>query len=59
MCICTARIDARFLYTNIPNFQSIAEIKFSLDEKTNKTVSAKVIIAFLALILTLNNFAFN
>ena len=44
------------LYSNIPNSEGI---KASLDNFPRKTIATKVITAFLSLILTLINFAFN
>ena len=49
-------MDAKALYTNIPNSEAIAAAKRKHDNYTKKTVAAKVITKFLALILTLNNF---
>ena len=45
-------LDGKSQYTNIPNNESYEKYK-------EKTVSTKVIITFLSLILTLNNFVFN
>ena len=47
------------LYTNIPDNEGIAAVKWKNDNYTKKTVARKVITIFLALILTLNNFIFN
>ena len=50
-------LDVKSLYTNIPNNESIKAVKESYEKYKEKTVSTKVIITFLSLILTLNNFA--
>ena len=50
-------LDVRSLYTNIPNEERIHIIKNLLQQKQSNLTSA--IIAFLWLILTLNNFIFN
>ena len=47
------------LYTSIPNKESIAATKKRYDSYIQKTLPTKIITTFLALILTLNNFAFN
>ena len=47
------------LYTNIPNAEGIASVKKAYEKYQDKTVETKVIITFLSLILTLNNFTFN
>ena len=52
-------INVKSLYTNIPNSEGIEVGKRALDKKFNKTVAAKVITTFFALILTLNKFVFN
>ena len=52
-------LDVKSLYTNIPNNEGIKAVKESYEKYKEKKVSAKVIITFLNLILTLNNFAFN
>ena len=52
-------IDAKSLYTNIPNNEGIASVKKKYDHYPNKTIPTKIIVTFLALILTLNNFIFN
>ena len=51
-------LDIKFLYTNIPNADGVKAIKESFDKRTSKNVVTKVIAAFLAVILTLNNFTF-
>ena len=52
-------LDVRSLYTNIPNNKGIKAVKESYEKYKEKTVSKKVVITFLSLILTLNNFVFN
>ena len=52
-------MDARSLYTNIPNAEEISAVKRALDDYSKKNTSTKVITIFLALILTLNNFVFD
>ena len=52
-------MDVRSLYTNIPNAEEISVVKRAFDNYSKKTTTIKVIKTFLALILTLNNFAFN
>ena len=52
-------LDVKSLYTNIPNNEGIKAVKESYEKCKEKTVSRKVIITFLSLILTLNNFVFN
>ena len=47
------------LYTNVPNNDGIKAVREAYDNHTEKTVAAKVIITFLILIITLNNFVFN
>ena len=52
-------LDVKSLYTNIPNNEGIKTVKESYEKYKEKTVSTKVIITFLSLILTLNKFTFN
>ena len=52
-------LDFKSLYTNIPNNEGIKAVREALDNHLSKTVSTKVIITFLSLILTSNNFIFN
>ena len=52
-------LDVESLYTNIPNNEGIKAVREAYDNHPNKTVATKVIITFLCLILTLNNFVFN
>ena len=52
-------MDVRSIYTNIPNTEGISALKRVFDNYSKKTKTPKVITAFLALILTLNNFVFD
>ena len=52
-------LDVTSVYTNIPNNEGIKEVKEFYEKYKEKTISTKVTITFLSLILTLNNFAFN
>ena len=52
-------MDMKALYTNIPNNESIAAVKWKQDNYTKKTVATKVTTTFLAHILTLNNSMFD
>ena len=52
-------LDVKSLYTNIANNEGIKAVKESYEKYKEKTISTKVIITFLSLILTLNNFVFN
>ena len=47
------------LYTNILNCEGIDAVKEKLNAQNDKPVTIKVIIKFLFLIVTLNNFIFN
>ena len=51
-------MDVRFLYRNIPHKEGITAVKDSLERKTAKAL-IKVVLMFLKLIPTLNNFVFN
>ena len=51
-------LDVRSLYTNIPQKEGIEAVKQKL-KKAKPSISIKVILIFLKLILTLNNFVFN
>ena len=51
-------LDARSLYTNITHKEGIEAVKQKL-KKSKSSISIKVILTFLKLILTLNNFVFN
>ena len=52
-------MDVKSLYTSIPNNEEIASAKKKYDHYPNKYIPNKIIITFLALKLTLNNFIFN
>ena len=52
-------LDVKSLYTNIPNNEDIKTVREPYDKHPTKSVSTKVIITFLSLILTLSNFIFN
>ena len=52
-------LDVKSLHTNIPDNEGIKAVKKSYEKYKEKAVSTKVIITFLSLILTLNNFVFN
>ena len=52
-------LDVKSLYTNIPNYEGIKAVREASDNYPNKTAVTKVIITFLSLILTFNNFVFN
>ena len=52
-------LDAKLLYTSIPNAEGIKAVKESFNKHTSKNVATEVITTFLALILTLDNFVFN
>ena len=52
-------LNVKSLYTNIPNNEGIKVFREAYDKNLSKSAPTKVIIAFLSLILTLNNFIFN
>ena len=52
-------MKVKSLYTSIPNNECIAATKKRYDNYIHKTLPTKTITIFLALIRTLNNFAFN
>ena len=52
-------LHVKSLYTNIPNHEGIEAVKTALNSVSQKPIATKVIIKFLFLILTLNNFVFN
>ena len=52
-------MDVKSLCTNISNLEGISAVKAVYESYPEKSVAKKVIITFLALILTLNNFMFN
>ena len=51
-------VDVRSLYTNIPYKEGIEAVKQKL-KRSKPSISIKVILTFLKLILTINNFVFN
>ena len=51
-------LDVRYLYINMPHKAKIEAVKQKL-KKSTPSISIKVILTFLKLILTLNNFVFN
>ena len=55
----TLTMDAKSIYTSIPNNEGIASVKKKYGHYPNKTIPTKIIRTFLALILKLNNFLFN
>ena len=52
-------MDVKSLYMNICSSEGISAVKAPYESYLEKFVATKVIITFLALILTLNNFMFN
>ena len=52
-------LHVKSLYTNIPNHEGIEAAKGALNSVSQKPIATKIIIKFLFLILTLNNFVFN
>ena len=52
-------MDVRSLYTSIANNEGIAATKKIYDSYIHRTIPAKIITTFLALVLTLSNFALN
>ena len=52
-------MDVKSLYTKIPDSEGISAVKAAYESYPEKSVTKKVIITFLALILALNNFMFN
>ena len=57
--ILLATLDVKSLYTIIPKNGGIKAIREAYNKHPSKSVSTKVIITFLSLIFTLNNFIFN
>ena len=47
------------IYRNIPNAEGISAVKRAFDNYSKETTTTKVVITFLALVLTLNNFVFD
>ena len=54
-----ATLNVKSLYTNTSNNKGIKAARKAYDNHPNKTMATKVIIMFLSLTLTLNNFVFN
>ena len=52
-------LAVKALYTNIPNHEGIEAVKEILSNQAKKPIATRVIIEFLYLILTLNNFLLN
>ena len=52
-------LDVKPLYTRISIHECIEAVKETLNNQGNKPIATRVIIKFLYIILTLNNFAFN
>ena len=52
-------MDVKSLFTNIPNSEGINAVAKALEKQTDLKIPTRVIIKFLHLILTLNNFGFN
>ena len=52
-------MDVSSLYTNIPHNEGLHALREKLDLRQNKSVSTKVLVTLMTLILTLNNFIFN
>ena len=52
-------LDIKSLCANIPNNKGIKAVREAYDIHPSKSVSTKVMVIFLSLILTLNNFIFN
>ena len=52
-------MDVGSLYTNIPHKEGLNTVAQALERRRSPTISTRVIIKFLSLILYLNNFVFN
>ena len=52
-------MNVKALYTNIPNHEGIEAVKETLNKQAKKPIAARVVIKFLYLTLTLNNFVFS
>ena len=51
-------LDVKALYTNIPNHEAVETVKETLNNQAKKPIATQVIITFLYLILTQNNFEY-
>ena len=51
-------LDVKALYTNIPNHEGVETVKETLNSQAKKPIATRVIITFLYLILTQNNFVY-
>ena len=52
-------LDVKSLHPNIPNSEGISAVKGAYESYPEKSLATKIVITFLTLILTLNNFMFN
>lgn len=52
-------LEANLIIKPVLNSEAIITAKKRMDRKTNKTIATKLIMMFLVLILTLNNFLFD
>lgn len=52
-------LNLKVLYNNITNHKGIEVVKEALNNQAKKQIAVRVIIKFLYLMLTLNNFIFN
>ena len=52
-------MDVASLYTNIPHSEGINAAAHALEKRQNPSVSTRVLLKFLSLVLYLNNFTFN
>ena len=52
-------LNVKVLYNNITNHKGIEAVKEALNNQAKKQIAVRVIIKFLYLMLTLNNFIFN
>ena len=52
-------LNVKVLYNNITNHKGIEVVKEALNNQAKKQIAVRVIIKFLYLMLTLNNFIFN
>ena len=52
-------MDVKSLYTNIPHREGITAVAQTLEKDDTNSISTRVILKFLSLILNLNNFTFN